>query len=121
MNSMKIRKNIHYLKLNASDAVEKAVIECIQEGVLRDFLIANRKEVVSMSIFEYDEEKELKLIREAEYQAGVEDGIEIGKKRHSHFLQDSAGSYLESDWCTNKSPLFIPFTTKNSPHLYLKQ
>lgn len=33
-----------------------------------------------MSIFEYDEEKELKLLREAEYQAGVEDGIEIGEK-----------------------------------------
>ena len=45
-----------------------------------DFLIANRKEVISMSIFEYDEEKELKLLREAEYQAGVEDGIEIGEK-----------------------------------------
>ena len=75
-----IRKNIHYLKMSASEAVEKAVTECIQEDVLRDFLIANRKEVVSMSIFEYDEEKEIKLIREAEYQAGVEDGIETGRK-----------------------------------------
>ena len=75
-----IRKNIHYLKMSASEAVEKAVTECIQEDVLRDFLIANRKEVVSMSIFEYDEEREIKLIREAEYQAGVEDGIEVGRK-----------------------------------------
>ena len=33
-----------------------------------------------MSIFEYDEEREIKLIREAEYQAGVEDGIEVGRK-----------------------------------------
>ena len=33
-----------------------------------------------MSIFEYDEEREIKLIREAEYQAGVEDGIEIGRR-----------------------------------------
>ena len=32
-----------------------------------------------MSIFEYDEERELKLLREAEYQAGVEDGIEVGR------------------------------------------
>lgn len=31
-----------------------------------------------MSIFEYDEEKELKLIREAEYQQGIEQGIEQG-------------------------------------------
>ena len=32
-----------------------------------------------MSIFEYDEERELKLLREAEYQAGMEDGIEVGR------------------------------------------
>lgn len=31
-----------------------------------------------MSIFEYDEEKELKLIRELEYQEGVRQGIEQG-------------------------------------------
>ena len=31
-----------------------------------------------MSIFEYDEEKELKLLREAEYQAGLEAGLEQG-------------------------------------------
>lgn len=37
-------------------------------------------QLISMSIFEYDEERELKLIREAEYQSGVEDGIEIGRK-----------------------------------------
>lgn len=75
-----IRENTRCFKLDAANAVEKAVAECIQKGILKDFLIANRKEVVSMSIFEYDEEKELKLLREAEYQAGVEDGIEIGEK-----------------------------------------
>ena len=31
-----------------------------------------------MSIFEFDEEKEWKKIRESEYQYGVEDGIEKG-------------------------------------------
>ena len=34
-----------------------------------------------MSIFEYDEEKELKLLREAEFQAGLEQGMEQGMKR----------------------------------------
>ena len=31
-----------------------------------------------MSIFEYDEEKELKLLREAEFQAGLEQGMKRG-------------------------------------------
>ncbi|MCI6813601.1 MAG: hypothetical protein SOX11_05035 [Lachnospiraceae bacterium] len=38
-----------------------------------------------MSIFEYDEEKELKLLRQAEYELGLEEGEkrgqEIGEKR----------------------------------------
>jgi len=33
-----------------------------------------------MSIFEYDEEKELALMREDEYNAGVEAGIKEGKE-----------------------------------------
>ncbi len=33
-----------------------------------------------MSIFEFDAEKEWKMFREAEYQNGVDDGIEHGKK-----------------------------------------
>ena len=35
-----------------------------------------------MSIFEFDEEKELKLIREDEYEYGFENGYEEGRKRY---------------------------------------
>lgn len=63
------------------EAVEQAVTECIREGVLAEFLEANRREVVAMSIFEYDEERELKLLRQAEYELGVEDGERIGQQR----------------------------------------
>ena len=44
--------------LSLNEAVEKAVEECIQEGILREFLLANKAEVVAMSIFEYDREWE---------------------------------------------------------------
>ena len=43
-----------------NDAVEYAVRECIKEGILEDFLMENRAEVVAMSIFEFDEEREWK-------------------------------------------------------------
>ena len=39
--------------------------------------LRNRAEVISMSIFEFDEEREMKLIREEEYQSGLEEGIII--------------------------------------------
>ena len=48
-------------------AVNRAVDECIAEGILTDFLMKNRAEVVRMSIFEYDKEREdEKLRREAQ-------------------------------------------------------
>ena len=39
-------------------AVKNAVDECIQKGILADFLRVNRAEVIAMSIFEYDKEEE---------------------------------------------------------------
>ncbi len=55
-------------------AVQRAVDECIQEGILADFLSRNRAEVISMSIFEYDKELEEKKLRKAEYEAGFAEG-----------------------------------------------
>ncbi len=67
-----------------AEAVEHAVTECIQAGILRDFLLSQRAEVTAMSIFEYDEEEEKRKLRETEYEFGREEGkkegIEEGKK-----------------------------------------
>ena len=45
-----------------NQAVERAVDECIQKGILTEFLTRNRNEVISMSIFEYDKELEEKKL-----------------------------------------------------------
>lgn len=45
-------------------AIEQAVNECIKEGILKDFFLKNKSEVVQMSIFEYDQEAHMALIRE---------------------------------------------------------
>lgn len=94
-----VRQYAYQEKLNLSEAVELAVTECIKEGILTDFLQKNRAEVVKMSIFEFDEEKEWKLIREAEYQQGVEDGIEqsIEKLLNKNFSVEEVASMLEVD------------------------
>ncbi len=62
------------LKMSLDDAVERTVSECIREGILSDFLQRNRAEAIAVSIFEYDEEKELALFREAEREEGREEG-----------------------------------------------
>lgn len=40
----------------------------------------NKSEVIAMSIFEYDKEEEERKLREAEYEAGREEGIEEGTR-----------------------------------------
>ena len=61
-----------------NQAVERAVDECIQKGILTEFLTRNRNEVISMSIFEYDKELEEKKLRKAEYEAGFSEGEKYG-------------------------------------------
>ena len=75
----RVRKYVYEYEMKLEDAVERAVTECIRENILKDFLIENRAEVIAMSIFEFDEEREMKLIREEEYQSGLEDGIKKGE------------------------------------------
>lgn len=51
-------------KLPSSEAIKQAVDHCIRYGILSEFLSANRAEAIVMSIFEYDEAKHLKNVRE---------------------------------------------------------
>ena len=47
-----VRKYQEQMKFDM--AIEKAVDECIRNGILEDFLKRNKAEVLRMSIFEYD-------------------------------------------------------------------
>ena len=53
-------------KAAIEEAVDRAVTECIEEGILADFLRSQRVEVIAMSIFEYNEEEEMRKLREGE-------------------------------------------------------
>ena len=74
----RVRKYVAEMPLD--EAVERAVTECIREGILAEFLKKNRAEVVKVSIFEYDKEKEEKKLRKAEYEYGREQGREEGRE-----------------------------------------
>ena len=74
----RIRKYTSSTELSLEEAVERAVDECVREGILAEFLTKNRAEVISMSIFEYDKDEEEKKLRKAEYEAGVQAGMEAG-------------------------------------------
>lgn len=56
------------------EAVETAVDECIQNGILRDFLLREKAKVISMSIFEFDQELHDKTIRNESWEEGKAEG-----------------------------------------------
>ncbi len=63
------------------EAVERAVTECIREGILEEFLRKNRAEVIRMSIlFDFDEEKYMRMMREEYREEYREKGREEGRK-----------------------------------------
>ena len=73
------RVRLHQRSMELTDAVERAVDECIKEGILSDFLIQNRSEAIKMSIFECDEEEIIRGIREDEFEQGEEKGRIAGR------------------------------------------
>ena len=56
------------------DAVERAVAECVREGILEDFLRKNRAEAKRMSIYEYDQARHIRQEREEAWEDGKNEG-----------------------------------------------
>ena len=61
-------------EMSIEDAIELAITECIAEGILAEFLSRNRAEAKKVSIYEYDEEKHMRMEREASFEAGLQEG-----------------------------------------------
>ena len=61
-----------------TEAVENAIDECIEEGILADFLRENKAEAIKVSIYEYDEELHFKTLRDEGYESGYAEGHESG-------------------------------------------
>ena len=75
MNTQKARKTV------IADAVSKALDDMPEDFTIREFMIANRKEVIEMSLFEFDEEYYMNLFKEEYLQEGIQKGIQEGISR----------------------------------------
>ena len=63
--------------MDLPEAVDRAINECIEEDILRDFLMKHKAEARAMSIFEYDQERHMQQEREA----GIEKGRRQGEEQ----------------------------------------
>ena len=59
---------------DSEDAYKKAIEECIEKGILADYLKRKGSEVVNMLIAEYDYDLDIEVQREEAYESGLEDG-----------------------------------------------
>lgn len=62
-------------------AIEVAIDQCIKEGVLRDFLMEHRTEVVKVTRLDYTFDRQLALEREDSRTEGRAEGLEEGRKK----------------------------------------
>ena len=78
-------------EMTLEESVSKAVEECIREGILREFLLKNKSKVVSMSIFEFDQELHNRTL----YEEGHEDGFAKGEA--SGFSKGEASGFTKGE------------------------
>ena len=64
--------------MSLEDALERAINECIEEHILEDFLRKHRAEVISMSVLEFNLEKQLMFARKEGEEAGILEGKRAG-------------------------------------------
>ena len=62
------------------DALNKAVDDCIERGILKEFLLKNRSEVLGMLLEEFDKDKYERTLRSEGREEGIKEGREEGIK-----------------------------------------
>ena len=72
-----IKNNLKLGKL-LQDAVDQAVVHCIENDVMADILEQHRMEVMGMLLTEYNERKTMKYLRKEAQKEGREEGREEG-------------------------------------------
>ena len=73
------RVRLYAKTMDIETAVKEAIDECIAEGILSEFLGKNRAEAISMSIYEYDLEKHIRLERRDAWAEGHAEGHAEGR------------------------------------------
>ncbi len=69
---------IYRQRLELLEAVNRAVNECIQENILKTFLLTHKAEVIDVTITEFNQEVYEKSIWEEGLEQGLERGLEQG-------------------------------------------
>ena len=67
-----------YQESNTAEPYKRAIQECIEKGILAEYLKRKGSEVVNMLTAEYDYEMDIEVQREETFESGKELGVELG-------------------------------------------
>ena len=67
-----------WIEIDSQNGFEKAVEECIENNILREYLKRKTKEVLNMLLAEYDYETDIAVQRAEEHEIAFAEGIEQG-------------------------------------------
>ena len=93
------------------EAIELAIDECVKNGVLSDFLEKNRAEVLRMNIFEYDQEKHIKMEKEE----SLEEGIQIGEQ---NILMKQVGAKIKKGYTIDQIAELLEYPVDEIEPIY---
>ncbi len=97
----RVRENNETMTLE--DAIDKAMDDCISEGILKDFFEKNRRKVMDVSILEFSIEKHEKLLKE--------EGREEGRDEQA---RSTVGRMLDEGKLTAREiSYYVPDFTEN--------
>lgn len=70
-------------------ALNRAIDDCIEKGVLKEFLLRNRAEVLGMLLEEFDAEKYERTLRLEGREEGLKEGLKTGIRCSIEILQET--------------------------------
>ncbi len=110
-------------------AMERAIEDCIQQNILKEFLLKHRGEVADVILTKYDAAFHIKCEKEESYaegeQAGYERGVEQGLEQgieHGIFamVQDSLDDHLPPERISQKLQKHFQLTPEDAQHWILR-
>ncbi len=72
--------------LTLEAAIDRAVSDCIQQNVMKEFLLKHRGEVCEVILTEYDHELHLRSEKKLSFEEGVEAGEQRNIQQSIHFM-----------------------------------
>lgn len=98
-------------KYSFDETMELAIDECVKNGILSDFLEKNRAEVLRMNIFEYDQEKHIKMEKEE----SLEEGIQIGEQ---NILMKQVGAKIKKGYTIDQIAELLEYPVDEIEPIY---